>query len=396
MTAGGSGPSGSGVSSGGTVSPRVNTVAPAIGFVLGTTSGGTGRHAAMLARACASVGWQVRLFGPAETEALLGADRKAVGFDAVTITDRPRPIGDVRAVLRLRRLCAALAADVVHAHGLRAGALAALALWPSSAWRRERARPALIVTVHNAPPSAARLAAVYAALERLVARRADVVLCVSPDLLAQMRRLGARDVQRAVVAAPGLAGPNENPADVGAGERPVVLGVGRLASQKGFDTLIAAAGCWQGRQPVPLTVIAGDGPLADDLARQARKLGVDVRFLGVRDDVPALLAAADVFVLPSRWEGQPLIVQQALRAGRPIVASNVGGVHDVTGDDAVLLVPADDPATLGRAVLRVLDDPDLARNLAAVAAARAAELPTEADAAAAVLDLYDHIRTRAS
>jgi glycosyltransferase involved in cell wall biosynthesis len=110
--------------------------------------------------------------------------------------------------------------------------------------------------------------------------------------------------------------------------------------------------------------------------------------------VAGLLAAADVFVLPSRWEGQPLVLQEALRAGRPIVATDVGGVRDLTGDDAALLVPAGDPAELSRAVLAVLDDPDLAGTLAKAALSRAASLPTEADAAAAALRLYGHLARR--
>jgi glycosyltransferase involved in cell wall biosynthesis len=356
-----------------------------VAFVLGTTAGGAGRHAAMLAGACADAGALVRVFGPATTRALLQAGRMgAIGFDTVMITDRPRPVGDALAVLHLRRLLGAMRPDVVHAHGMRAGTFAALALYPSF----QRRRPSLVVTVHNAPPSGARLAAIYGVLERLVARRTDVALCVSPDLSERMRKLGAKDVRRAVVAAPELAPVSADQPELGASDRPIVLGVGRLAPQKDFGTLLTAAARWRDRRPVPLVAIAGSGPLAGDLARQARELDVDTRFLGPRDDVAGLLAAADVFVLPSRWEGQPLILQEALRAGRPIVAADVGGVRDLTGDDAALLVPAGDPAALSEAVLDVLDDADLAGKLAKAALCRAASLPSEADAAAAVLRLY--------
>lgn len=382
-----------------------------VAFVLGTTAGGTGRHVACLASAGVAAGLGVRVFGPASTRALFGSpDAGEVRFETVAISDRPRPGRDVGAVLRLRRLLAGFRPDVVHAHGLRAGGLAALALWPGRRpalkCRRRGSRegafprePALVVTVHNAPPSGARLAAIYGALERLVARRADVVLCVSPDLSDRMRKLGARDVRRAAVAAPGWsAGAGHRPGELVpeglvADGRPVVLGVGRLAPQKGFGTLIEAAGAagWQARQPVPLVVIAGAGPLDAELAAQARQLGVDARFLGERDDVARLLAAADVFVLPSRWEGQPLILQEALRAGRPIVAADVGGVRDLTGDEAALLVPPGDPVALSRAVLAVLDDSELARRLSSAALARATALPTEAEAGAIAVDLYDHL-----
>ena len=70
-----------------------------------------------------------------------------------------------------------------------------------------------------------------------------------------------------------------------------------------------------------------------------------------------LLAAADVVVVPSSWEGQPLIVQEALRAGRPLVASRAGGIADLTGADGALLVPPGDPKVLAAAVARLLDDP---------------------------------------
>ena len=143
-------------------------------------------------------------------------------------------------------------------------------------------------------------------------------------------------------------------------------------------------------------MIAGSGPLAPDLADQAARLGVSARFLGERSDVPRLLGAADVFVLPSRWEGQPLILQEALRAGRPIVATAVGGVPDLTGEDAALLVPAGDAEALGRAVLRVLDDPALAARLAQAASARATALPGGPDAIRSVLDLYARLEPTSS
>ena len=384
-----------------------------VSYVIGTTAGGTGRHVAMLARGCALAGVQVSVFGPPETRSLFLADSGSEGepggvrFVPLTITDRPRPAGDAVAIRRLRGLLKAAEPDIVHAHGMRAGAFAAIALLPATLVRRPREQggrrqleelPALVVTVHNAPPASAGTAAVYAMLERLVARRADLVLCVSPDLSERMHRLGALAVGRALVPAP--AGP-ESPvaaqpdtAGLAAGGRPVVLAVGRLATQKGLDTLLEAAARWRGTQPEPLVVIAGTGPLAAGLAHQAHQLGVDALFLGARADVPALLAAAAVFVLPSRWEGQPLVLQEALQAARPIVASDVGGVRDLTGDDAACLVAAGDPAALAAAVLRVLEDRDLAHRLAAAAAARAATLPTEADATAAALAWYDKLRPR--
>jgi glycosyltransferase involved in cell wall biosynthesis len=388
---------------------------PAVTFVLGTTAGGTGRHVAMLARGCLAAGAAVTVLGPPQARQLFEPDRTAGGaggaaggagerageppaglaggagqiwFGTVPIAERPRPGHDAVTVARLRGLLRRGRPDVVHAHGLRAGALAALALAPG-----RPAGPPLIVTVHNAPPDGGAARVVYRVLERIVARRAGIVACVSGDLADRMRVLGARRTELAAV--PAIPWPPPGPeqvaraaADIAADGRPVLLAVGRLTGQKGFDVLLAAAAGWQARQPRPLLVIAGDGPLAASLAADAARAGIDIRFLGQRADVPALLAAADMLVVPSRWEGQPMLLQEALRAGIPIVASRVGGVPDLTGSAAALLVPPEDPAALAAAVRRVLDDPDLAARLGATAAARAGCLPTAEQAVTAAIAMY--------
>src|SRR5262249_25649639 len=155
---------------------------------------------------------------------------------------------------------------------------------------------------------------------------------------------------------------------------------GRLTGQKGFGVLIAAAARWQDRDPAPVLAIAGEGQLAGELGAQAPAAGVPVRFLGRRADVPALMAAADVVVLPSLWEGQPLVLQEALRAARPVVASRAGGIPDLTGEDGALLVPPGDAVALAGAVLTILDDGATAARLVAAATERARALPDAGDA----------------
>jgi glycosyltransferase involved in cell wall biosynthesis len=379
-----------------------------VAYVLGTSAGGTERHVRMLADGLARRGVTVTVYGPAGTRAADGtppagsaaAGFAAAGFAAVEIASRPRPSRDLAAVRRLRALLAGSRPDVVHAHGLRAGALAALAIGRRGA-ARDGARPGLVVTVHNAAPGGGPAAVVYRVLERVVARRADAVLCVSADLESRMRRLGALGVARAVVPAP--PAPPGASAEALAGLRtalgitgdpartPVILTVARLAPQKGLGTLIEAAGRWKDRDPAPLLVIAGTGPLQAGLARSAEASGARVRFLGRRGDVPALLAAADVVVLPSVWEGQPLVVQETLRAGRPLVASRAGGIPDLTGEDAALLIPPGDAGALSAAVLSVLDDPALAAGLSQAAARRAAALPGEQDALDAAMAAYQRV-----
>ena len=374
-----------------------------VAFVLGTSTGGTARHVRMLAGGCAARGVPAEVFGPAQTERDFAFRAVAhVGFTPVDIADRPRVRRDLRAIARLRRLTAAWRPDVVHAHGLRAGALTAIA----AAFTRPgvyHPRPALVVTVHNASAAGGVTGAIYRVLELIVARSADSVLCVSEDLEERMRAAGARRVGRALVPAdPVSADPvsAETPAvpflpgDPDRG-RPIVLAVGRLASQKGFGALLEAAAFWRDMRPEPLLVIVGQGPLEAELKSQAARLQVDARFAGHRDDVPVLLASAGVFVLPSVWEGQPLILQEALRAGVPVVATRVGGTPALTGEDAALLVPPGDVQRLAGAVRAVLTDPALAARLRQAAADRAHTLPGEDDAVTAALAEYDRvIRTR--
>jgi glycosyltransferase involved in cell wall biosynthesis len=368
-----------------------------VAFVLGTTAGGTGRHVQMLANGCAARGVQAEVFAPGETQRAFPFG-PGVTVRTVEFTDRPRS-RDGWAVLRLRQLITRSGADVVHAHGLRAGALTAIAL----AFIPPGRRPPLVVTVHNAPPAAGATGAIYRVLELAVARGAATVLCVSADLEERMRQAGARDVGRALVPSP-PASPNAVPAGstppdhaaveavrkelTGGTARPVVLAVGRLAEQKDFATLIDAARQWTDLDPAPLLAIAGAGPLAESLAARAAPLGLAVRLLGARPDVPVLLAMASVFVLPSRWEGQPLILQEALAAGCPIVATRAGGIPDLTGEDAALLVPPGDVDALAAAIRRVLTDDALAQGLRAAARERARTLPTEDDAVEAVLAIY--------
>jgi glycosyltransferase involved in cell wall biosynthesis len=361
-------------------------------LVTGTTSGGMGRHVAMLASGLAAIGRPVTVYAPLTALPALTAGSplpEAVSFGPIDLGGRPR-LSDARTAARLRRLLRAGAdggpPGVVHAHGLRAGALCVLATVMAS-----KPRP-VVVTVHNAPPlGSGRNSLAYRVLEAIVARGADLVLCVSPDLEQRMRRAGARHVARAVIPAPRATPVMHTskaasaPAATG---RPVVLAVGRLAPQKGFATLLEAAASWSDMDPVPRLLIAGEGPLLPELRAQAGELGVEAEFLGHRDDVPALLAACDVFVLPSRWEGQPLVLQEALRAGAAIVATKAGGIADLAGPEAACLVAPDDVAALSAGVRAVLTGYSLAARLRAAALRRVESLPTEQDAITAVQEAY--------
>jgi sugar transferase (PEP-CTERM/EpsH1 system associated) len=147
---------------------------------------------------------------------------------------------------------------------------------------------------------------------------------------------------------------------------PLVGSLGRLHPQKGFSDLLTAFAQVRQRIPSVRLFVAGDGELRDDLEAQARSLGMAeaVTFAGVRADVPEILAALDVFVLPSLWEGMPNAVLEAMASGLPVVATAVGGTPEVVMDGVTgLLVPPQDPGALARAIERLLCDPGLRRTM---------------------------------
>jgi glycosyltransferase involved in cell wall biosynthesis len=144
--------------------------------------------------------------------------------------------------------------------------------------------------------------------------------------------------------------------------RPIVLTLARLDRQKGLSYLVEAAA----RVPGALFVVAGDGRQKDSLQAQVRTLGLEDRvlLLGHRDDVPDLLAACDVFVLPSLFEGLPISVLEAMAAGKPVVATRIGGTDEAVEDGVTgLLVPPRDSDALAGAIRAVLADKSLAKRL---------------------------------
>ncbi|WP_043559292.1 glycosyltransferase family 4 protein [Actinomyces israelii] len=345
----------------------------------GSAAGGVRAHLGDCARLLARAGHDVIVEAP--DAALEGLDLGGARGEGLEIGPGPGP-GDPAVVARLRRL--GRRADVVHAHGLRAGALAALALG-----RRRPGRTRLVVTLHNLTVGGRLTRTVGERLERLVAARADLVLAVSPDLAERAAARGAARVEIAVIPAPprtptGAAphAPSAEPAWRGPGRR--LLTVARLAPQKGIGLLLDAAAVLQsrvdgGELPAFVWALAGEGPAARAARERAAAEELPVRVLGGRQDVPVLLAEADVVVQTSLWEGQPLAVQEALRAGAAIVATDVGGTALTARGGAVLVAP--DAQALADAVAALLAD-DAAREAARGRARLAAGgLPTADDLA---------------
>jgi glycosyltransferase involved in cell wall biosynthesis len=145
----------------------------------------------------------------------------------------------------------------------------------------------------------------------------------------------------------------------------------RLAQQKGHRFLVEAVP----KVRDAIFILAGDGPERDALEEQVRLLAVEdrVRFLGYRSDIPELLANSDALVLPSLYEGLPLAVLEAMAAGKPVVATSVGGTDEAVVDgETGFLVPPRDSDALAAAIRRVIQDDVLAQRLGANGRARVA------------------------
>jgi len=143
---------------------------------------------------------------------------------------------------------------------------------------------------------------------------------------------------------------------------PLVGIIGRLTPQKDHITFLKAAALINNALPEVRFLVAGDGPLRDDLQAQASTLGLEgiLRFCGLRQDIPAVLTALDLLVFSSQWEGLPITLLEGMAAARPVVSTSVGGVAGVARDnETALLVPPADPAALAGACLRFLRDPEM-------------------------------------
>ena len=360
--------------------------------VCGSAAGGVRAHLADCARLLAANGHDVIVEAPAAV--LDGLDIEPARAEPLEIGPRPS-LNDTLSVARLRRL--GRRADVLHAHGLRAGALAALALG-----RRRRGRTRLVVTLHNLTVGGRLTTLVGDRLERLIARRADLVLAVSPDLAERAKDLGTPHVELAIIPAV----PPQQPAEPGASDAAAaedawprsgarLLTVARLAPQKGLPLLLEAAAILSrevdaGRLTAFTWALAGDGPGREQAAERIAAEQLPVTLLGRRSDAPALMEVADIVVQTSLWEGQPLTIQEALRAGTAIVATDVGGTA-VTARGGALLVDPQAQA-IAEALRTLLSDPEARTRAAERAQAAARLLPGLEDLAAqlrqTVLDLH--------
>ena len=360
-------------------------------------AGGVRAHIRQVSQLLAKDGHQVLLAGPSNV--ISPADDAVSGACLRTyqINIGARPSGaDLKALRQLKQLAAT--AQVIHAHGLRAGALAVLAVKRLPAAKR----PRVVVTLHNLPVGSAPTRLVGQALHLVVVKGADYVLTVSPDLLEKAKQLGLKAGEIAVVPAPArgcmdhaaqpeISQDSAQSLDAGSGvdsgsgygassdtdydAAPCLLTIARLAPQKGLDLLLEAATLIKQRGIDFTWLVAGDGPLKAQLNQQIATAALPVKLLGRREDIGALLSQADVVVQTSYWEGQPLTLREAMQAGRAIVATDVGGSAYTLAGCGQLVEPQAGP--LADAVVAVISDPKRRETLEAASRAAVAKIPGE-------------------
>lgn len=343
--------------------------------VMGSSTGGIARHVAAIVESLDGVnGLRVDIAAPADLQVPMPKP-----IYPIAIPDGPVR-GHGYAITRLGSLVSAGSYDVVHAHGLRAGIDAGIAV---------RGRALRIATVHNVilqSVSGRLKTAMYRRAESLAIAVNERVFAPSKDIARHLKARAPRFSERIETLHLG-AGPRPVPAvsaasirrelGVGPGQALVVT-VARLAPQKALHVLLDALALVDSDA---VLAVVGDGPLGAELRERARKAGVDekVRWVGYRDDGPSYIAAADVFALSSVWEACSLAAQEAMSLGVPVVSTAVGGMPELIADRVSgRLVPSGDARALAGAISDLLCSPSDARGYIDAARAHLAkEFSTE-------------------
>ena len=302
-------------------------------------------------------------------------DVQAVGAAGIAVLDLPMhreisPLSDWRCLRQLRAAMAAWEPQIVHGHSSKGGFLARLAA------RSLRPRPRTVYNPHGFAfqmRTSALKRGLYVALERLAGRWTDVLVagCDGQRQLALQRHVVPEE--RIAIIPNGIrmdefrvaADQEACRRALGLPTEVTLMGtVAALTPQKGVAQLVRAAAAVHRERPRVHLAVAGHGPLLPQLRRLAESLQASeaIHFLGQRDDVPQFLAALDVFVLPSLWEGLPYALLEAGAAGVPVIATAIPGNVDVIehGHSGLLVAPGDH-LELTLALFRALDDPQMPR-----------------------------------
>lgn len=268
---------------------------------------------------------------------------------------RKRPLSFVRALAQAKKIVRQFRAEVVHSHSFHANVFARLVMM-------QLHMPALVCTVHNVYEGGWPRMLAYRLTDRLCGR----TTAVSEAAAERFVRLRAIPAHKCAVIANGVDVDRLSPdaerrartrAAMAASGEFVWLAAGRIVPAKDYPNLLRAFARVQGARSGARLWIAGGAKDKVDIPLRAlaAELGIaeQVHWLGLRRDLPALLDAADGFVLASAWEGMPLVLAEAMAMKKPVVATDVGGVRELVGE-AGCIVPVRDPQALGDAMTSMM------------------------------------------
>ena len=288
----------------------------------------------------------------------MGLQARALGIRTESL-GMPRGIPDPRGLLRLARMTRDWRPDVVHSHMVHANLLA-------RALRLIAPVPALVSTIHNIYEGGRLRMAGYRLSNGLVdhmtivSQAAADRFVVEKIVPARLLTVVPNGVDTASIRAVPASEGEALRRSLGIEGRFAWLAVGRFEVAKDYPNMLRAFARVRERHPEAVLLLVGRGSLQPETEALARELGLAdaVRFLGVREDVPVVMRAADAYVMSSAWEGMPMVLLEAGAAGLPIVSTRVGGNHEVVLDhQSGFLVPARDHEALGSAMLRLADMP---------------------------------------
>ncbi len=284
----------------------------------------------------------------------MGLRARKLGIPIESLEMR-RGVPDPRALVRLSRMVREWRPDIVHSHMVHANLMARVL-------RLVAPVPALVSTIHNIYEGGALWMAAY----RLTNGLTDHMTIISEAAAERFirDRIVPRELLRVVPngvdpelygrVAPGVREELRRALELG--DRFVWLAVGRFEVAKDYPNMLRAFAIVLERHPDAVLLLVGRGSLQAETEALARELKLDtaVRFLGVREDVPALVSAADGYVMSSAWEGMPMVLLEAAIGGLPIVATRVGGNHEAVLDgETGFLAPPRDHEALATAMLRL-------------------------------------------
>lgn len=281
------------------------------------------------------------------------ADRNIPAYVLPHLKRQVNPLADVRGLLEICRLMRQFQPDLIHAHTSKAGFLGRLA--------GRLLRVPSVYTNHGGhfgkPGVSFFWRFIGSPCERLASKWCQrfITVCDEGERLARSCRIA--DPSKIVTIYNGIKDHPER-ANLTPGHPPLITMVARFFEPKDHNLLVRA---FASLRPGPRLRLVGSGPLQAGAERLARELGVcdRVDFLGDRDDVPSLLASSDLFVLATNFEMLPISILEAMRAGLPVVASDVGGIGElVTHGETGLLVPPGSVSALKEALSSLTDDFD--------------------------------------